>query len=96
MDDLSNGVELGIIAARFHQALVEVVSEICSQLREEMGLDKVVISGGVWQNKVLLERTVGRLESDGFEVLWHRRVPANDGGLALGQAIAAAAQAGLL
>ena len=95
-EDLLKGVGVGIVAARFHQSLVEVVSEICGRLRDESKLEQVALSGGVWQNRVLLERTVERLESEGFQVLWHRRVPANDGGLALGQAIVAAAQTGSL
>lgn len=94
IDDVLSGVEAGVVADRFHQSLVEVVSEICVRLRAESGLCQVALSGGVWQNMVLLDRTVGRLQSQGFEVLWHRKVPANDGGLALGQAIAAAARTG--
>jgi hydrogenase maturation protein HypF len=96
LGDLSAGVDQSVIAARFHQSLVEVILEICSKLRNERQLNRVVLSGGVWQNIVLLERSVENLESAGFEVLWHRSVPANDGGLAFGQAIIAAAQKGAL
>lgn len=96
VEDLFAGVGPGVVAAKFHQGIVELVSQLCHSLKEELGLDTVVLSGGVWQNMILLERTVGRLQMDGFQVLWHRRVPANDGGLALGQAVIAAAQQGKL
>jgi hydrogenase maturation protein HypF len=95
LGDLSAEVDQGTVAARFHQSLVDVMLEICSRLRDERHLNRVVLSGGVWQNMVLLKRSIGCLESAGFEVLWHRRVPANDGGLALGQAIIAAARKGV-
>jgi hydrogenase maturation protein HypF len=96
IEDLQKGVDDGIIAARFHQSLVEAIQKICVRVREESQLDQVVLSGGVWQNAVLLERTLARLESESFEVLLHRSVPANDGGLALGQAVIAAAKTGRL
>ncbi|MGD2058068.1 MAG: carbamoyltransferase HypF [Anaerolineales bacterium] len=96
MEDLFDRVEPGIVAARFHQGIVELVSLLCNRLRGELRLDTVVLSGGVWQNMILLERTVDRLQAEEFHVLWHRRVPANDGGLALGQAVIAAARSGAL
>ena len=52
-------------------------------------LPRVVLSGGVWQNVYLLERTVNRLVAEGFQPYWHQRIPTNDGGIALGQAVAA-------
>jgi hydrogenase maturation protein HypF len=67
-----------------------MVVSVCHHLRDDFGIVKVALSGGVWQNRYLLERTVSRLKGEGFEVLLHRRVPANDGGLALGQAAVAA------
>jgi hydrogenase maturation protein HypF len=94
IEDLMDGVETGIIAARFHQSLVEVLETICERLRDEKELDTIVLSGGVWQNEVLVSRTVEQLTRKGFDVRWHRLVPTNDGGLALGQALVAAAQAG--
>ncbi|MGD8849616.1 MAG: hypothetical protein PVF18_07815, partial [Anaerolineales bacterium] len=96
IDELRNGVEHGVIAARFHQSLVEVIGQICISVRAEAQIDQVVLSGGVWQNKVLLERTIKHLESEDFQVLRHRKIPANDGGLALGQAVIAAAKTGAL
>ena len=63
-----------------------MVAEICIRLREERGVKIVALSGGVWQNIFLLTRTLDLLRQYNFDVLIHRQVPANDGGLALGQA----------
>jgi hydrogenase maturation protein HypF len=62
-------------------------------LRERTGLGTVALSGGVFQNLLLLQNVVGLLEEAGFTVLTHRRVPCNDGGISFGQAVVAAAQA---
>ncbi len=63
---------------------------MCQRIRHQTGLATVALSGGVWQNRFLLEKSVKQLQSAGFDVLLHRHVPANDGGLALGQAMIAA------
>ena len=88
--DLQAGLPKGIIAARFHRGLARMVSEVCRDLRRRYGLSTVALSGGVWQNMTLLRQTVDQLQADGFTILIHRQVPANDGGLALGQAVIAA------
>lgn len=90
--DLRAGLPRGVLAARFHNGVAAMVADACVRLRREHGLSTVALSGGVWQNLRLLGLAVERLETAGFTVLWHRQVPANDGGLALGQAAAAAAQ----
>jgi hydrogenase maturation protein HypF len=90
--DVRSGVPLPVIAARFHDGVTAMVLAACEHLRRETGLDTVALSGGVWQNVLLLERTVASLAGAGFTVLVHRRVPASDGGLALGQAAVAAAR----
>jgi len=90
--DRKRGVSPGILSARFHNGVAGMVLQACLQLRERHGLNRVVLSGGVWQNLVLLRRSVGLLTEAGFEVLVHHRVPANDGGLALGQAMVASAR----
>jgi hydrogenase maturation protein HypF len=82
-----------MIAARFHAGLANAIAEACQRVRTAWGLNTVALSGGVFQNRVLLEQVVTRLERSGFTVLEHRRLPANDGGLALGQAAIAAARA---
>ena len=88
--DLRTGVDIGRIAARFHNGVARSVLTVCRDLRERYGLNQVVLSGGVWQNVTLLHRTLALLEADVFTVFTHQLVPPNDGGLALGQAAVAA------
>jgi hydrogenase maturation protein HypF len=83
--DMREGMGVPLIAARFHNALVTWIVEVATQVR----LKRVVLSGGVFQNRYLTERTAGVLESRGFEVFTHHRVPPNDGGIALGQVVMA-------
>lgn len=89
--DLRAGVDRPRIAARFHNAIAAMVSTAAVDARNLSGVSRVALSGGVWQNVFLLHRTVERLEAGAFEVLLHRRVPPNDGGLSLGQAAVASA-----
>jgi hydrogenase maturation protein HypF len=88
--DLRAGEPVSKIAACFHHAVACMVDTVCRSIREREGLAKVVLSGGVWQNIVLLDRSVGLLRNSGFDVFVHRKVPTNDGGIALGQAAIAA------
>ncbi len=88
--EVRGGADPSVIAGRFHETLAAVVREGCRRAREEHGLDTVALSGGCFQNKLLTERALALLEGDGFEVLVHRTVPPNDGGIALGQAAVAA------
>ena len=90
--DLRAGVPVEVIAARFHNGVAALIQELARAIRAETGLSRVVLSGGVFQNVTLLERAVARLQAGGFQVLTHRKVPPNDGGLALGQAVVAAFQ----
>ena len=89
--DLLAGTDRGIIAARFHNGVAALIEEGCLLARERHGLGTVALSGGVFQNLLLLRRVTARLEARGFRVLVHSRVPCNDGGISLGQAVAAAA-----
>jgi hydrogenase maturation protein HypF len=90
--DLARGTPVPVIAARFHLGLTEAILElVCALSRGRV--DTVALSGGVFQNRLLFERVSGGLRERGFSVLSHRLVPANDGGLALGQAAIAAARA---
>jgi hydrogenase maturation protein HypF len=93
--DIRRGVPAGVLSARFHNGLAEGVVEVCTTARERTGLDSVVLSGGVWQNLILFRRTAAGLRERGFRVLAHQRVPANDGGVALGQAVIAMHQLGV-
>ena len=92
VDDLRGGVSPAIAAARFHHGVADAIARTCALLRERTGLGVVALSGGVFQNLLLLDRTATRLEADGFRVLVHRQVPPNDGGISLGQVAVAAAR----
>jgi hydrogenase maturation protein HypF len=81
-----------LIATRFHNAVANLIVEYSKVLRAQSGINTVALSGGVFQNVALLQRTLFQLDAAGFEVLVHRLVPPNDGGVALGQAVVAAAQ----
>ncbi|GAA3818776.1 carbamoyltransferase HypF [Sphaerisporangium flaviroseum] len=91
-EDLLAGVAPALIAARFHNGVAEVIVRCCRAFRDSTGVTAVALSGGVFQNVLLLERAVDRLRAGGFRVLTHFRVPANDGGISLGQAAVAAAR----
>ncbi len=83
--DVDKRVSLSVISAKFHNALVEVLVKVAKISKEK----RVVLSGGCFQNKYLTERAVRRLAEEGFKPYWHQRVPCNDGGIALGQVVAA-------
>ena len=89
VEDLLAGRSAGEISSKFHRAVAEVVVAGCERIREEGGPGVVALSGGTFQNLLLLEQVSGLLEERGFVAYRHRRVPANDGGLALGQAVLA-------
>jgi hydrogenase maturation protein HypF len=84
--DLDAGATPARAAARFHATIATTLVEVARRVRAETGVALVALGGGVFQNRILLETTTARLEADGFEVLAPALVPANDGGLALGQA----------
>ncbi|HET9223146.1 MAG TPA: carbamoyltransferase HypF, partial [Roseiflexaceae bacterium] len=86
LDDLRRGLGAGLIAAKFHNTLAEMIVAVAEQADEQ----RVVLSGGCFQNRYLTERAVAQLRAAGFRPFWHQRIPANDGGIALGQALAAA------
>jgi hydrogenase maturation protein HypF len=92
VDDLRAGEKPAIIAARFHNGVAGTIAEACEVIRAETGLRTVALSGGVFQNVLLLGRTVAGLERAGFGVLLHSRVPPNDAGISLGQAAVAGAR----
>lgn len=92
--DLLDGLPQGVIAARFHKGLAGAIAQMAIKLATQEGVvwtDTVALSGGVFQNKILLSLLRIRLEAEGFRVLVHARMPANDGGLSLGQAAIGAA-----
>jgi hydrogenase maturation protein HypF len=92
LHDRRSGIARETVAARFHNAVVDVVVRTCLTLQRSTGVGTVALSGGVFQNLLLLERVVRALEEHGLRVLTHSRVPTNDGGVSLGQAAVAGAQ----
>ena len=92
VEDLEAGVAPSLIAARFHNGLAAATVTACEAIGEERGLGTVALSGGVFQNMLLLERTVTALDQRGFRVLTHSRFPPNDAGISLGQAAVAGAR----
>ena len=90
--DLDAGAAPADVSARFHATVAAFTHEALRHLRTRTGVATVALTGGVFQNAVLLEDLADRLRSDGFDVLVHRRVPTNDGGISLGQAIVASQQ----
>lgn len=89
VDDIRAGCSAGLISATFHNTLVALFLKVCRRLRALQKLKLVVLSGGCFQNARLLVQLTKALESDGFEVYSQAMVPCNDGGIALGQAVAA-------
>ncbi|MDH5509652.1 MAG: carbamoyltransferase HypF [Nitrospinota bacterium] len=90
VEDVAAGEPTPLIAARFHQAVVAGAASMAGELRQKTGLERVFLSGGVFQNRYLSDRLGDTLEEMEFTVFRHGRVPPNDGGISLGQAIIAA------
>ncbi|MCA1593375.1 MAG: carbamoyltransferase HypF [Acidobacteria bacterium] len=90
--DLLDGLPPQIVSAKFHFGVASLIATLARQVRAERGLNRVALSGGVFQNMLLLENACRMLKTDGFEVFTHSRVPTNDGGISLGQAAVANAQ----
>jgi hydrogenase maturation protein HypF len=80
---------IGWISAAFHNTVAAIIVEVCGRLRAAEGIHRVCLSGGTFQNVYLVERAVSLLRSNGFEVFLHSKVPPNDGGISLGQAVIA-------
>jgi len=90
IEDLHQGVSNGRIAVKFHNTIALMINEMCCLIAEENPMvSGVALSGGVFQNRLLLRKAVSLLESSGFQVFTHRQVPCNDGGISLGQAVIA-------
>ena len=86
VEEKMQGADSGRLAYLFHQVLAEQIVAVCSEARNSSGRNKVALSGGVFQNRLLLRLTEERLKQEGFEVLRHHMIPPNDGGIAIGQA----------
>jgi hydrogenase maturation protein HypF len=92
VDDLLDNVPVAQISARFHESVAQMIVNVAERIRDEHHLSRVALSGGVFQNMWLLARVVQLLRKSQFEVFTHSRVPANDGGISLGQAAIANAR----
>ena len=90
VDEVKRGVDPSLISARFHNAVAGAIARMALRMREAIGLSEVVLSGGVFQNHLLMGRAVDLLEQADFKTYIHQKVPAHDGGIALGQAFHAA------
>jgi len=89
VQDVRNQVPVPVIALKFHNAVADMTVDMCKLIAKETGINKVALSGGVFQNRLLLKLVDASLQGGGFSVLTHRLVPCNDGGISLGQAVVA-------
>jgi len=87
--DINNGVGFDIISKRFHNTVIDFTVKMCSILRETLNINKVVLSGGVFQNEIILKGIYEKLNYEGFEVYTHKSIPCNDSGICLGQIVIA-------
>jgi hydrogenase maturation protein HypF len=89
MEDLKQNVSREGISVQFHNTIARMIDEMCRLTADKTGITQIALSGGVFQNRLLLKKTTNLLESSGFQVFTHRQVPCNDGGISLGQAVIA-------
>ncbi len=89
VEDLRRGVSERTIAVKFHNTVARMTNEMCRLIADQTGIHQVALSGGVFQNRLLLRKAVSLLESSGLQAFTHRQVPCNDGGVSLGQAVIA-------
>ncbi len=89
IEDLKCGTPPAFVSSKFHNTVVQMVTEMCQLINQEIGIKQVVLSGGVFQNRLLFRKIIASLETAGFTVFSHKQVPCNDGGISLGQAVIA-------
>lgn len=87
--DVKGGIPVPIIALKFHHTMAQVIAEVCKLIAGDTEIDRVALSGGVFQNRLLLKLASAALQKEGFSVFTHHLVPCNDGGISLGQAVIA-------
>lgn len=90
VEEMQQQAAVGLMAAKFHNALVEAIVSVAARVGDE----RVLLTGGCFQNRYLLERAIQRLRKAHFSPYWHQRIPPNDGGIALGQIAAATRERG--
>ncbi len=93
--DVRNGYTRGRIGRKFHSTLAQIIANVCARLRDQTGIESVVLSGGVFANALLLTDAVSRLSNHGLRAHFHHQTPPNDGGLSFGQLAVAAARKGI-
>ena len=89
VQDIRDRIPAPVISVKFHRTMAQIVVEMCKVIARKSGINEVALSGGVFQNRLLLKLAVSALHKEGFAVLTHRLVPCNDGGVSLGQAMVA-------
>jgi hydrogenase maturation protein HypF len=89
VQDVNKGASIETIAGRFHNAIADMTLTVCTKLRDSSGINDIVLTGGVFQNSLLTKLATGKLEKAGFKVYMQEKVPSNDGGISLGQAVVA-------
>jgi len=87
--DVKNQAPAPLISLEFHHTMVQIIAEMCRLMARDTGITQVALSGGVFQNRLLLRLAIAALQKEGFNVLTHHLVPCNDGGISLGQAVIA-------
>ncbi|HEX5733009.1 MAG TPA: carbamoyltransferase HypF [Blastocatellia bacterium] len=92
VEDLLDGISSATVSAKFHLSVANLIASVAERIRDDRRLNRVALSGGVFQNMFLLESACRLLRASGFEVFTHSRVPPNDGGISLGQAAIANAR----
>jgi hydrogenase maturation protein HypF len=90
LKDINNGVDVGLISGKFHNTMVQVIIETVKKISQQTGIKKVALSGGSFQNRILLKKTEDSLKDANFAVFLQSLIPSNDGGIALGQLAIAA------
>ena len=89
LSDIHDKVPTPEIALKFHKTVAEMIVQLCRLITADTGIDRIVLSGGVFQNRLLQKLTLARLKKEDYNVFIHHLVPCNDGGIALGQAVIA-------
>jgi hydrogenase maturation protein HypF len=89
VDDVRNQVAVSAISLKLHKTVAQITLEMCGKISRQTSIKQVALSGGVFQNRLLLKLTSDGLKQAGFQVFTHHLVPCNDGGLSLGQAVVA-------
>jgi hydrogenase maturation protein HypF len=89
VSDVKQKLSPSLVSLKFHKTIAEITAEMCRSISKDAGIKQVALSGGVFQNRLLLRLTLAALQKEGFDVLSHRLVPPNDGGISLGQAVMA-------